>query len=437
MSESPGPNMSTTKQQAILEAFGRALGRETHVLAAHPDLLWQQFYNWLQWEAVPVPQLLTAELARRSTPGRQPWLRLTLPPSDSSAYVRRYPMRTHADYGSQVWVPHSCAFSPDGTRVAAIGSKSLLFVWDRKTGNLIAEREAVGSEFCAFEPDGAHLVALGNYRQGSRLDPGDAHWAIGVRRWDTQSWLEEKPHRPLVHGDYSYCMAISPNGRYAVVETDGRGRVLVWDLSTSTEQPAYTLRTSLVHASAFSPDSRYLLVCDDVELAVLDTTTWKHRHAGPGGYSVRACAVAPGGATIVTTYWTDEVKVWAAQVPEKPVQTLIISPRSVNRSGGVRCGSFSPDGARMVAAGSDHVVRLWDTVTGQELAAFEGHTAPVNTCCFSPDGVHVLSASDDGQVLEWDTRNPIQNMTRISKGWGEYPDLRGESGRLVSRHSRR
>ena len=35
---------------AILHAFSRALGREVHVLTGHPELLWQQLYNRLQWE---------------------------------------------------------------------------------------------------------------------------------------------------------------------------------------------------------------------------------------------------------------------------------------------------------------------------------------------------------------------------------------------------
>ena len=34
----------------ILQAYSRAMQREAHVLTQHPDLLWQQLYNRLQWE---------------------------------------------------------------------------------------------------------------------------------------------------------------------------------------------------------------------------------------------------------------------------------------------------------------------------------------------------------------------------------------------------
>ena len=37
--------------KTTLQAFSRALTREAHVLTQQPDILWQQLYNRLQWEA--------------------------------------------------------------------------------------------------------------------------------------------------------------------------------------------------------------------------------------------------------------------------------------------------------------------------------------------------------------------------------------------------
>lgn len=39
-----------TDQQTIVKVFLRPLTREGQVLTRQPDLLWQQFYNRLQWE---------------------------------------------------------------------------------------------------------------------------------------------------------------------------------------------------------------------------------------------------------------------------------------------------------------------------------------------------------------------------------------------------
>ena len=38
------------EQGEVLHTFAKALNRETHVLSQHPNLLWQQLYNRLQWE---------------------------------------------------------------------------------------------------------------------------------------------------------------------------------------------------------------------------------------------------------------------------------------------------------------------------------------------------------------------------------------------------
>ena len=43
-------DLTADAQGGSLGAFSKALNRETHVLSQHPNLLWQQLYNRLQWE---------------------------------------------------------------------------------------------------------------------------------------------------------------------------------------------------------------------------------------------------------------------------------------------------------------------------------------------------------------------------------------------------
>ncbi|NKY28883.1 WD repeat-containing protein SL1-17 [Nocardia gamkensis] len=65
--------------------------------------------------------------------------------------------------------------------------------------------------------------------------------------------------------------------------------------------------------------------------------------------------------------------------------------------------SFSPDGKRVVSAGSNHAVRLWDTATGRPIGtALTGHTDLVADVVFSADGTEVVSGGRDGSVRIWD-----------------------------------
>lgn len=66
---------------------------------------------------------------------------------------------------------------------------------------------------------------------------------------------------------------------------------------------------------------------------------------------------------------------------------------------------FSPDGARIASASTDMTVRIWDAVSGAELATLVGHAAPVVTLAFSPDGAKLASGSDDGTLRLWDSQS--------------------------------
>ena len=77
-----------TEHKNTLNAFSRALTREAHVLTQHPDLLWQQLYNRLQWEGKGVKQALAPELTQRSAAGARPWFHNKCRVMESETFIR-------------------------------------------------------------------------------------------------------------------------------------------------------------------------------------------------------------------------------------------------------------------------------------------------------------------------------------------------------------
>ena len=64
--------------------------------------------------------------------------------------------------------------------------------------------------------------------------------------------------------------------------------------------------------------------------------------------------------------------------------------------------AFSPDGGRL-ASGSDEIVRIWNTATGELEDELEGHTNWVWSVAFSHNGQFVVSGSKDMSVRIWNT----------------------------------
>src|SRR5205823_3487574 len=73
----------------------------------------------------------------------------------------------------------------------------------------------------------------------------------------------------------------------------------------------------------------------------------------------------------------------------------------IGRIGNLVAALFSDDGKILYTAGEDHVVRRWDTDTGEELQTEAGQGA-VTAVAIAPDGKTAVTAGRDAIVHAWD-----------------------------------
>jgi len=391
----------------VVEAFSRALVRESHNLMQRPDLLWQQLYNRLQWEEKRVLAVLAPEFARRTAPGTTPWLRTRTPFRESKALIRT--LQGHKDV---VW---DCAISPDGSFIVSASEDATLKVWDTYTGKerAILTGHAGGVTGCAVSPNGDFIVSASR----------DATLKV----WDTRTATVRATIRC---GSPLEDCAISPDGR-TISSVDSLGSVALWNVGTWERKLSlhglkvlYHGHRSPVHACAFSPDGRFIVSGGNDKqypswepgrtVKVWYASTGQERGSylvyefprePPAGFpylveelAVVDCAVSPDGCSVLSLSSSQQLQAWGLEGGKKLASTYANPDEAI--TGGF---AISPDYSFIVSASKNWTLQMYDARTFEKTASIIGHTDAIEACAVSPDGSLIVSASRDRTLKIWDT----------------------------------
>jgi WD40 repeat protein len=288
------------------------------------------------------------------------------------------------------------AYAPDGRTLASGSEDGTVRLWDVST----AQERLVLRGF------GNYVRALAFSRDGERLAAA-THRDNRIRLWDAASGQECGPWRTtldeihtLLFGD-TFLVA----GGRSTTWHGHRNAFHVFDVESgrplrSARGPGQALGLAAdgkglacatpKHQVNFYPDGR------GVGYLVLVTG---RQHARP---EIQVVACAPAGAWVLAagqgavTRW--EIEPWEELERVPPLEGRLVAhlpPDEVPLL-------FSPDGRFLATGGQHGVVRLLDTHTGTEAAAFDWGIGPVYTAAFAPDGMTAAAAGRDFRVIVWD-----------------------------------
>ena len=316
-------------------------------------------------------------------------------------------------------------FTPDGT-LLAVGTSIGVWLYDANTGEEITLlTEDSGTDRIQGR---SYINVLAFSSDGDTLACGDLDGKIEL--WDLEtrtlkSILGEIP-RPVKALQF---IAGNTNLVGAGGWTWDRksGKTLLWNLTDNTQTPIVTALDQLGNESPFefhvaiSPNERFLAAAF---VSVWDTDTGSELSTDRvenGGEKTSEAAICPDGSVFVTkdtnkiNFRTQVVRLW-----DTNTRQLLSTLGDQEDSGFQAQVVFSADNKLLaVSSRKDNTIQIWDVPNRRTQCRLEGHTTAVYSMAFSPDNKTVVSSgwtTKDMTIRLWDTMTGTELATFPDQG---------------------
>ncbi len=244
------------------------------------------------------------------------------------------------------------SFSPDGKWLAGIDDEGLLKLWDAASREAVQSFQA-GSEsvdVLAFHPAGDRIAVVTSVVYGASNALIDYIEVPSGRRVER-----------IEPGGSVFNLVFSPSGKYLAVGMNVYGTphgVTVFDGVTGEKIVHLSGHLAPVSALAFSSDGRWLASGGDMTVKLWDTSDWTLE------------TVLNGHVTTITSL----------------------------------AFTHDKERLRLISAGLDRELRVWDPFEGQELLSLVGHDDGISSLTALNDG-RLVSSDYEGKIRVWDSSN--------------------------------
>jgi serine/threonine protein kinase len=230
---------------------------------------------------------------------------------------------------------------------------------------------------------------------GVAFSPDDKTLAMGIEDGTIKLWdLEANSVRATLTGHRAsvWSSVFSQDGKLLVTSSDDN-TARVWDLAKNTT--VKTLPASAAMRMAlFGRDGVYTGDRGG-NVRVWDLPSGKELRSWQHRGSIFTLALSPDGKTVATGGSNRVIRLQDSATGQ---ERLLLT----GHAGPVYGVAYRPDGKMLASGGWDHIIRLWDTATGDLLRSLDAPSRDVWSVAFAPDGKTLASVGQDGIVRVWD-----------------------------------
>ncbi|KAJ1300014.1 hypothetical protein OPQ81_011848 [Rhizoctonia solani] len=316
----------------------------------------------------------------------------------------------------------SLTCSLDGTMIVSGSCDGTVQLWDTHTGMVLGP------------PTKTHktsVLSMKFSRDGMRLASGSSDHTICL--YDVTTTGIEINHTLIGHQAPIFALEFTSDGA-CIASGSGDGTVRLWNPETgvSIGEP---LRGELkIQSIAFSSDDSHVIALGTrttatkgvrkFEAIIQTWDLWAPTHpstvqslSGHHG-AILSADLSPDGTRIVTAGSDHKIRIWQADTGT-PIGQAFKAHR-----GEVLAVKFSFGGSRIISGSVDGTIRVWDVHTGFAIGEpFEGHSGAVGTIVPIPGDTRIVSGSDDATIRVWDAGPPTHSDSICSVTFSPNGDL--------------
>ncbi|MDB6154738.1 MAG: repeat-containing protein [Chthoniobacteraceae bacterium] len=346
------------------------------------------------------------------------------------------PMRHHGPVRAAV-------FSPDGNRIATASADGTVRLWNGSTGETLGARlpHASAALDLNFSSDGERVLT-------ASADGAVRVWKIPANGYAYRSWANGAPVDAAL---------FSPDGTH-VAAFGFTDEVRVWNYATGEPLANPLKHPSRALTAGWLDAGRLATLCSDRQFRIWEipsgkllstaamptATDWYvqggnfvsfSRNRAPElwnpvtGELLGTLDTVPGEQVKFNSDGRQFVAVWHDKLRIGRTLNRPATPLSIVPERDTLFAALSDDGQRVAVAYLDYTVRIYDSMTGAQIAGPLRHTSGIRALAFTPDGTVIATGSDDRTLRLWDVASgeplgpPLLHGSRVV-GVSSSPDGR-------------